>query len=52
MPELAWLVQSFPNFVRYVVVGFALAAWMIIIMTLSMVGYLLLRRRAERWRRA
>jgi len=26
MPELAWLVQSFPNFARYVVVGFALAA--------------------------
>ncbi len=25
MPELAWLVQSFPNFARYVVVGFALA---------------------------
>jgi len=31
--------------------GYALASWMIIIMTLSMVGYLLLRRRAERWRR-
>jgi putative spermidine/putrescine transport system permease protein len=32
--------------------GFALAAWMIIIMAVSMTGYLLLRRRAERWRRA
>ncbi len=32
--------------------GYALAAWMIVIMTVSMVGYLLLRRRAERWRRA
>lgn len=31
--------------------GYALAAWMIIIMTVSMVGFLLLRRRAERWRR-
>jgi putative spermidine/putrescine transport system permease protein len=31
--------------------GYALASWMIIIMTLAMVGYLLLRRRAERWRR-
>ncbi|WP_428661828.1 DUF350 domain-containing protein [Reyranella sp.] len=25
MPELNWLVAAFPNFVRYVVVGFALA---------------------------
>jgi len=25
MPELTWLVSAFPNFVRYVVVGFALA---------------------------
>jgi putative membrane protein len=25
MPELQWLVSAFPNFVRYVVVGFALA---------------------------
>jgi len=25
MPELSWLVAAFPNFVRYVVVGFALA---------------------------
>jgi putative spermidine/putrescine transport system permease protein len=32
--------------------GYALAAWMIIIMGFSMTGYLLLRRRAERWRRA
>jgi putative spermidine/putrescine transport system permease protein len=32
--------------------GYALAAWMIIIMGVSMTGYLLLRRRAERWRRA
>jgi putative membrane protein len=24
MPELSWLVTAFPNFVRYVVVGFAL----------------------------
>lgn len=31
--------------------GYALAAWMIIIMTVSMTGFLLLRRRAERWRR-
>ena len=26
MPEVQWLVTAFPNFVRYVVVGFALAA--------------------------
>ena len=25
MPELQWLAAAFPNFVRYVVVGFALA---------------------------
>lgn len=31
--------------------GYALAAWMVIIMTVSMTGFLLLRRRAERWRR-
>lgn len=31
--------------------GYALAAWMVIIMTMSMTGFLLLRRRAERWRR-
>ena len=32
--------------------GYTLAAWMVIIMAVSMTGYLLLRRRAERWRRA
>lgn len=26
MPELAWLVTAFPNFLRYVIVSFALAA--------------------------
>ena len=31
--------------------GYALAAWMIIIMTVSMTGFIMLRRRAERWRR-
>ena len=31
--------------------GYALAAWMILIMLVTMGGYLLLRRRAERWRR-
>ena len=31
--------------------GYTLAAWMILIMLITMVGYLLLRRRAERWRR-
>lgn len=31
--------------------GYALAAWMIIFMTVSMTGFLLLRRRTERWRR-
>lgn len=25
MPELDWLITAFPNFVRYIVVGFALA---------------------------
>ena len=29
MPELSWLVTAFPNFVRYVVVGFALAGFFI-----------------------
>lgn len=29
--------------------GYALAAWMIIIMLVSMTGYLLVRRRAEKW---
>jgi len=36
MPEFAWLVESFPNFVRYVVVGFALAAlflWIYVLIT-------------------
>ena len=32
-------------------VGYALAAWMIIIMLVTMGVYLLLRRRAERWQR-
>jgi len=27
MPELQWLTAAFPNFARYVVVGFALAAF-------------------------
>jgi len=31
--------------------GYALAAWMILIMLVTMGGYLVLRRRAERWRR-
>ena len=31
--------------------GYALAAWMIVIMLVTMAVYLLLRRRAERWRR-
>ncbi len=31
--------------------GYALAAWMILIMLVTMAAYLLLRRRAERWRR-
>ncbi len=31
--------------------GYALAAWMILLMLVTMGGYLLLRRRAERWRR-
>lgn len=31
--------------------GYALAAWMILVMLVTMGGYLLLRRRAERWRR-
>ncbi len=36
MPELDWLVAVFPNFVRYVVVGFALAAlflWSYVLIT-------------------
>jgi len=36
MPELKWLVAAFPNFVRYVVVGFALAGlflWIYVLIT-------------------
>ena len=36
MPEVQWLVTAFPNFVRYVVVGFALAAlflWIYVLIT-------------------
>src|SRR5215470_621288 len=36
MPELDWLIAAFPNFVRYVVVGFALAAlflWVYVLVT-------------------
>ena len=36
MPEIDWLVAAFPNFVRYVVVGFALAAlflWVYVLVT-------------------
>ena len=36
MPEFTWLVAAFPNFVRYVVVGFALAAlflWIYVLIT-------------------
>jgi putative membrane protein len=36
MPELDWLVAVFPNFVRYVVMGFALAAlflWIYVLIT-------------------
>ena len=36
MPELQWLITAFPNFVRYVVVGFALAAlflWIYVLIT-------------------
>ena len=31
MPELQWLAEAFPNFVRYVVVGFALAGLFLLI---------------------
>lgn len=31
MPELQWLATAFPNFVRYVVVGFALAGLFLLI---------------------
>lgn len=36
MPELNWLVTAFPNFARYVVVGFALAGlflWIYVLIT-------------------
>src|SRR3954470_24454802 len=36
MPELQWLSEAFPNFVRYVVVGFALAGlflWIYVLIT-------------------
>jgi putative membrane protein len=36
MPELSWLAAAFPNFVRYVVVGFALAGlflWIYVLIT-------------------
>ena len=36
MPEIDWLVAAFPNFVRYVAVGFALAAlflWIYVLVT-------------------
>jgi len=31
MPEIQWLAAAFPNFVRYVVVGFALAGLFLIV---------------------
>ena len=31
--------------------GYALAAWMVVLMLVTIAGYLLVRRRAERWRR-
>ena len=34
MPEFEWLVAAFPNFVRYVVVGFGLAGLFLLIYTL------------------
>lgn len=34
MPELTWLVSAFPNFVRYVIVGFALAGLFLWVYTL------------------
>src|SRR5215467_2975900 len=36
MPELSWLAAAFPNFVRYVVTGFALAGlflWIYVLIT-------------------
>ena len=34
MPEFQWLAAAFPNFVRYVVVGFALAGFFLLIYVL------------------
>lgn len=34
MPELQWLLAAFPNFVRYVVVGFSLAGLFLLAYTL------------------
>jgi putative membrane protein len=34
MPELSWLIAVFPNFLRYIVVSFALAAFFLWIYTL------------------
>jgi putative membrane protein len=34
MPEFQWLATAFPNFVRYVVVGFALAGFFLLIYVL------------------
>jgi putative membrane protein len=34
MPEVQWLVAAFPNFVRYVIVGFGLAGLFLIAYTL------------------
>lgn len=34
MPEFQWLASAFPNFVRYVVVGFALAGFFLVIYSL------------------
>lgn len=34
MPELSWLIEVFPNFVRYVVVSFALAGVFLVAYTL------------------
>ena len=31
MPEFQWLAAAFPNFVRYVVVGFALAGFFLLL---------------------
>ena len=34
MPEFQWLAAAFPNFVRYVVVGFALAGFFLLVYVL------------------